>query len=186
MLKITSGFLKGRHLKEPPKDISRPTVHKVRQALFNILIHQYDGLEGKLVLDAFSGSGAFGLEAVSHKAHKVYFIENNPQAISVLNANITSLGMQESSYVFKEDFFKLQAPEQMDYIFLDPPYGKFEEEKVFATLIGQGWLKADTIIIFEKETPLSSMRKDSWMHLDSRNYGRIFLEFWKVHPEFFA
>jgi 16S rRNA (guanine966-N2)-methyltransferase len=88
MLRIISGRWRQHRLHLPPPSVTRPTTDRAREALFNILAHGCGlDFEGLTVLDAFAGSGSLGLESLSRGAQFVYFMENNPQVLKVLNPN---------------------------------------------------------------------------------------------------
>ena len=119
-MRITSGKYKGRIVKMP-KGI-RPTQGLVRKALFDIL----GDIEGLSFLDLFAGSGVVGLEALSHGAKQVAFVENNSDCLKALRNNFTYL-LPTTYYLLPLDVFiaikKLSKDKrQFDIIFLDPPY----------------------------------------------------------------
>ena len=98
MLKIIGGKHRGRPLEEPRGQAVRPTASRAREALFNIVAHanwHADGtspLVGARVLDAFAGSGALGLEALSRGAVHATFLDNDAGAIKLIGDNIRKLG----------------------------------------------------------------------------------------------
>ena len=96
-MRIVGGRHRGRRLLAPPGDTVRPTSDRAREALFNILSHGRLAaggvpLAGAAVLDAFAGTGALGLEALSRGAAEAVFIERDPEAIAVLRRNVAALG----------------------------------------------------------------------------------------------
>ena len=96
-LRIVGGVHRGRRLIAPPGEAVRPTSDRAREALFNILSHGRFAAAGlpfadQPVLDAFAGTGAFGLEALSRGAGAAVFIEDNRQALAVLRRNVVALG----------------------------------------------------------------------------------------------
>src|SRR6266849_4353653 len=99
-MRIIAGRHRGRLLAAPPGETVRPTGERAREALFNILAHGKFAASGPAyagvrVLDAFAGTGAFGLEALSRGAAGVVFIESNRAALAALRANIASLGEEQ-------------------------------------------------------------------------------------------
>src|SRR3954452_15536535 len=99
-LRIVGGVHRGRRLVVPPGDAVRPTSDRAREALFNILSHGEFASEGlpfaeRPVLDAFAGTGALGLEALSRGAGSVVFIENGREALTVLRRNVRELGEED-------------------------------------------------------------------------------------------
>ena len=112
-IRIISGTLGGRIIDTPKVKTTHPMGDRERSAIFNRLRGE---LEGKVVLDAFAGSGALGIEALSLGAKHVDFLENNPKAIATIKANLAKLNLNDSSRI-------VRAPqEEYDLIFADPPY----------------------------------------------------------------
>ena len=96
-MRIVGGKHRGRRLLAPPGDNVRPTSDRAREALFDILSHgrfAADGIPfaGAAVLDAFAGTGALGLEALSRGAAEAVFFERDPEALAILRRNVASLG----------------------------------------------------------------------------------------------
>jgi 16S rRNA (guanine(966)-N(2))-methyltransferase RsmD len=132
-VRIVAGTLKGRRLDGPSWDGLRPTSDSLRETLFNVLGPTLAGIR---VLDAFAGTGAVGIEAVSRGAVEATFIESDPRAIALLKRNITHCGVENACVIIRDDFMKprtprlgavsapriLDAPSRHDLVFLDPPY----------------------------------------------------------------
>jgi 16S rRNA (guanine966-N2)-methyltransferase len=121
-MRIVGGEWGGRRIAAPRGATTRPTSDRVREALFSIL---GDRVEGAQVLDLFAGSGALGLEALSRGAASATFVDSQAQAVSILKANLASLGA--SATVERGDalrHLRKAAAErrQYDLAFLDPPY----------------------------------------------------------------
>src|SRR5579864_5800090 len=107
-LRIVGGLHRGRRLVAPPGELVRPTSDRAREALFNILSHGTFAAEGspfagRPVLDAFAGTGAFGLEALSRGAGAAAFIENDRAALAALRRNIAVLDESERAHVVAGD-----------------------------------------------------------------------------------
>tara|TARA_Y100000590_G_C15656266_1_gene990756 strand:+ start:555 stop:1085 length:531 start_codon:yes stop_codon:yes gene_type:complete len=120
MIKIISGKLKGRKLKNINIDVLRPTQAKVRKSIMDSI----RDFENKEVLDLFSGIGTLGIEAISRGAKKVKFVDNNFKILSVLKENIISLDIENQSEIIRYDVLKFLKKEtnKYDLIFADPPY----------------------------------------------------------------
>jgi 16S rRNA (guanine966-N2)-methyltransferase len=110
-IRIISGELGGRLIDTPNTDATQPMGDRERMAIFNRLRSE---IPGKVILDAFAGSGALGLEALSLGAAEVDFLENNPEAIRTIRSNLAKLG-QKASVIRK-------AVKTYNIIFADPPY----------------------------------------------------------------
>lgn len=150
-MRIISGKFKGRVLQRPPESITRPTTDRVRESIFNILLH-LDGFsfEGAYVLDVFAGSGAMGLEALSRGAEQVIFVDKNPVARQVITQNIHYLKVEDKGHIVSYDALNLpEASKPADLIFIDPPYFQELELKVLAQLNLKYWIKQGTIIVLE-------------------------------------
>src|SRR5436190_10045736 len=107
-LRIVGGVHRGRRLLAPPGDSVRPTSDRAREALFNILSHgdfAASGLvfAGRPVLDAFAGTGAFGLEALSRGAGAAVFIEDNREALAALRRNVAALAEADRAHIVAAD-----------------------------------------------------------------------------------
>ncbi len=100
-MRVVGGRLKGRNLASPSSRDIRPTADRLREAMFNILIHAYDNpIEGARVLDLFAGTGALGIEAVSRGARFALFVDNGTEARALLRNNIEALGLGGVTKVF--------------------------------------------------------------------------------------
>jgi len=120
-MNITAGLYKGRKLITPKSETTRPTLSKVRMAVFNVLQSMID-FEGKSFLDMYSGSGIMGLEAVSRGFEEVVFIDKNPDVTRTIKANCDLLKI--SPKIFKGDSLKVvpKLNKNFDVVYIDPPY----------------------------------------------------------------
>ena len=103
-MRIVGGRHRGRRLVAPPGDTVRPTSDRAREALFDILSHGHFAAEGipfveAVVLDAFAGTGALGLEALSRGAAEAVFFEQNPDALAALRRNVATLGESDRAQI---------------------------------------------------------------------------------------
>lgn len=130
-MRIIAGEYRGRVLKAPKGEGTRPTTDRVREAMMSVVNSARDGFDGAVVLDAFAGSGALGLEALSRGARSALFCERSGEALRALNANISALGLDaRRARVRKGDALK-DAPyarPPFDLVFLDPPYASGADE----------------------------------------------------------
>lgn len=122
MTRIVSGSCGGRRIKVPPRG-TRPTTDRVREAIFSRL-DATGTIVGSRVLDAFAGSGALGLEALSRGAARATFVESNPAAARTITANLRDLGLEGAGEVIRASVptFLASRDEGFDLVFLDPPY----------------------------------------------------------------
>ena len=121
-MRIISGSFRGRRLKPPQTDATRPILDHQKEALFNILREQLPCFG---VLDIFAGSGSLGLEAISRGAEQGTFVERGHKALAALRENVTTLGVGDRARILKRDAFRLD-PTGIDHsyglVFLDPPF----------------------------------------------------------------
>src|SRR6202035_769536 len=153
-MRVVGGRLKGRNLASPASRDIRPTADRLRESLFNILIHAYgDPIEGARVLDLFAGTGALGIEAISRGAAFALFVDNGAEARALLRGNGGPLGLGGVTKVFRRDAGYL-APahrvEPFSLVFLDPPYRMKLAEKALASLRDGGWLTHGALLVVEE------------------------------------
>jgi 16S rRNA (guanine966-N2)-methyltransferase len=162
-MRIIAGAHRGRRLLAPPGEATRPTADRARQALFDMLWHApWAGrarIEGARVLDAFAGTGALGLEALSRGAAAATFIEQDRAALTALRANIAALQAEAATRVIAGDATKPpRADAPCGLVFLDPPYGKDLVPRAVAALAAAGWIAPDALVVAE-------VGKDEALHL---------------------
>jgi 16S rRNA (guanine966-N2)-methyltransferase len=174
-MRIVAGRLKGRALHAPTSNDIRPTSDRLRESIFNILVHAYgDPLEGAVVIDLFAGTGAMGCEALSRGAKRVLFVDDGTQARALIRANVEALGLGGSTKVFRRDARKLgDAPqgEKFSLAFLDPPYGKGLAEPALIALRDGGWLTKDALLVVEEEAEAKLEVPGGFTELETRIYG---------------
>lgn len=122
---ITAGEYKGRKISTPGGD-THPMGSRERLALFNMLTGE---IENASILDAFAGSGALGIEALSRGAKEVFFVEKNSKACDVIRKNLESLGIKENFKVIKSSISEADLGE-FDIVLADPPYDNFDSKEV--------------------------------------------------------
>ena len=153
-MRVIGGTLRGRTLAAPKSEGIRPTADRLREALFNILVHAYgDPVGGARVLDLFAGTGALGIEALSRGAAFALFVDDGAEARALLRENVATLGLGGVSRVFRRDATKLgpaHPVEPFSLAFLDPPYGRGLAEKALASARDGGWLKPNALIVVEE------------------------------------
>lgn len=125
IVRITSGKYRGRTLKTPG-GATHPMGAREKLALFNMIA---ENLPEATVLDAYAGSGALGIEALSRGAKAVVFADKSRLATDVIKKNLADLGLNNSS-VFTSDINNFQTAEKFDLILADPPYDKFQYEEI--------------------------------------------------------
>ena len=126
-IKITSGEFRGRSIASPNLGTTHPMGAREKLALFNMIS---DYLPGAAVLDAYAGSGALGIEALSRGASYAIFVEKNHRAAQTIRNNLAGLDLTTISKVYECSVEKFSAPEKFDIIFADPPYDNFKATEV--------------------------------------------------------
>lgn len=154
MLRIIAGRHRGRRLTAPPGSATRPTAERARQALFDMLWHAAWGgrglIEGARVLDAFAGTGALGLEALSRGAAHASFLETDRAALAALHVNIAACGETANATVLPADATRPpRAAAPCGLVFLDPPYGAALLPRALAALAAAGWIAPGAVVCAE-------------------------------------
>ncbi len=133
-IRIISGECSGRYIDTPKNTVTKPMGERERLAIFN-QIREY--IDGANVLDAFAGSGALGLTALSNNAAAVDFLENNPEAIRTIKQNLIKLKYDKKAQIVR----KVDNLANYELIFADPPYDNIQialVEKIAAHLVDGG------------------------------------------------
>lgn len=151
-MRIVAGTHRSRPIKSPKDDSIRPTSDKVRLAVFNML-QSRDAVVDAIVLDAFCGTGALGLEALSQGAARVTFWDKSPASLALTRENIAALGFagqSDAALVNSATVKENPKPEErFTLVFLDPPYHKGLVEKAVQKLIAGGWTDDQTLFVIE-------------------------------------
>lgn len=154
-MRIVAGSLRGKTIDAPAGEDTRPTIDRVREALFSSLYSLRGDFDGAVVLDAFAGSGALGIEALSRGAARAVFYERADKAAAVLKRNIAGCRLEaRQAEVVRRDILShppTSSQEPFDLVFLDPPYA-FEASKVLQmveSLRTSGALAPEAIVVYE-------------------------------------
>jgi 16S rRNA (guanine966-N2)-methyltransferase len=173
-MRVVGGRLKGRSLASPSSREIRPTADRLRESLFNILVHAYgDPVDGARVLDLFAGTGALGIEAISRGARFALFVDNGTEARALLRNNVEALGLGGVTKVFRRDAADLgpaHPVEPFSLVFLDPPYGKRLAEKALASLRDGGWLLPGAMLVVEEAKAAGVVAPEGYNELERRVY----------------
>jgi len=173
-MRVVGGRLKGRNIAAPSSRDIRPTADRLRESVFNILLHAYgDPIAGARVLDLFAGTGALGIEAVSRGAMFVLFVDNGAEARALLRNNVEALGLGGTTKVYRRDATQLgpaHPVEPFSLVLLDPPYGKGLAEKALASLRDGGWLTPDALLVVEGSKAANFTAPEGFEQLERRAY----------------
>ena len=174
-MRVIGGLFKGRKLAEFKGNSVRPTSDMARESLFNILSSR---VKGARFLDAFSGTGAVGIEALSRGAKCVTFNDLSKESVNIIKENLKKLGAVDNAVIKNGDavFLMQNSSVKFDIIFLDPPYSSGNVEKFLES--ASECLADDGIIIFEDEKPIDITILGLEL-FDNRKYGRVHFSFFK-------
>lgn len=142
-MRIIAGKWRGRPLKAPLGQATRPTSDRAREALFSMLVSRIGSFEGLKVCDLFAGTGALGFEALSRGAAHCTFVETDRAALEALKANAATLGADATIRAQSAEHF---TGGPFDLVFADPPYGTALGQRALANLIlaPGGWASLET------------------------------------------
>jgi 16S rRNA (guanine966-N2)-methyltransferase len=180
-MRVISGVAKGRRLKLPKGSNIRPTLDKIKEALFNILGQD---ISGKEVLELFAGSGALGIEALSRGAERVTFVDSNLGSIRVIKENLKNLNFMNRSIVLNLDVrqaisYLERKKRKFDLILADPPYGKAKIP--LKNLAESDILKNHFIIVIEHYKKDSLVEEEAGLRrIKLARYGDTLLSFYKL------
>lgn len=151
-MRIISGIYGGRTVKFPKSKLVRPTTDRAKESLFNYLSNLID-FNGIKVCDIYAGSGALGLESLSRGALQVHFVEKNFPVMKVLQENISSLGAENETRIFKMPavkFSQIAEHECYDLILADPPFFQYDIYDAAKNIMERDYLNPGGIFIVER------------------------------------
>ncbi|HXX50292.1 MAG TPA: 16S rRNA (guanine(966)-N(2))-methyltransferase RsmD [Xanthobacteraceae bacterium] len=173
-MRVVGGRLRGHALAGPKSKAIRPTADRLRESLFNILVHAYGNpIEGARVLDLFAGTGALGIEALSRGAAFALFVDASAEARALIRENVAALGLGGVSRIFRRDATKLGtahpvAPFSLG--FADPPYGRNLAAAALAAARDGGWLAPDALVVIEEAAKSGFAAPEGFSELERRVY----------------
>jgi 16S rRNA (guanine966-N2)-methyltransferase len=152
----------------------RPTSDRLRESLFNILVHGHgDPVTGARVLDLFAGTGALGLEAMSRGAAFALLVDDGAEARALIRENVETLGLGGTTRIFRRDATKLgdvHPNEPFSLVFLDPPYGRGLGGQALASARAGGWLMRDALIVVEEAADAAFAAPEGFTEIERRRY----------------
>jgi 16S rRNA (guanine966-N2)-methyltransferase len=128
-MRVIAGEFRSRRLKSLPGAETRPTPDRLRETLFDILAPR---IEGSVFLDAYAGTGAVGIEALSRGARRTVFLEKNRAAVETIRDNLEALGVSRKAAVVPGPVLRALPNHAADIVFLDPPY---DQEREYAAVL---------------------------------------------------
>jgi 16S rRNA (guanine(966)-N(2))-methyltransferase RsmD len=133
-MRIIAGEFRSRKLKSVPGLETRPTPDRLRETLFDVLQPRIDGV---VFVDAYAGTGAVGIEALSRGAARAVFLEKDKRAVEIIRENLAALGLLDRAKVAHGSVQLMLAANPGDIVFLDPPYEREREYAVALELLGE-------------------------------------------------
>lgn len=181
-MRIIAGKARGTKLYTLEGDNTRPTLDRVKESLFNII---QDKIQDSYFLDLFSGSGAIGLEALSRGAKRAILCDKAKEACNIIRKNVDKTHLTENIEIYNLDFKQVlqnKITNQLDIIFLDPPYQTDFAIQAIDIIIEKELVNKDAIIIVETDNKDKITKQLENRHCeinDIRKYGRAYLIFLK-------
>jgi 16S rRNA (guanine966-N2)-methyltransferase len=183
-MRIVGGKFKGRAIRAPEGRATRPTSDRARESIFNVLAHAdwAPPLEGARVIDAFAGSGALGLEAMSRGAAFCLFVETDSAARGCIRDNIEAFQLFGATRIHRRSATDLGSKpaglgSPFDLVFMDPPYD-FELVPAALDQLSKGsWTTPEALIIAETSANEAPPVAPDWILLDERIYGAARISF---------
>ena len=176
-MRVITGLAKGKKLKTLEGIDVRPTIDRIKEAIFSAI--HFD-LPGKTFLDLFSGSGQMGIEAISRGAKKSIFVDKSKNSIGIVHENLVSTGLLGRADIFNMDAqsFIKSYNDIVDFVFLDPPYKTGIIQPILKEV--SSIISKDGMIICENpfDEELPEQVGDFYIN-KSTKYGKIKITFYK-------
>ena len=174
-MRIVGGRLKGRTLAGPRSGSIRPTSDRMRESLFNILLHTYAlPAPQTRVLDTFAGTGALGLEALSRGADFALFMETGVEGRALIRRNIEALELTGVARLFRRDATRpgrAGTIQPFDLVFCDPPYGKGLGVQALEAIRAGNWLRPNAICVLEEAATADEFHPAGFDLIEKRVIG---------------
>ena len=172
-MRIIAGEAGGINLKSIKNSNARPTLDRVKEALFSIIAPY---IRDTKVLDLFSGFGNLGLEAVSRGAKNAILVERSRKNINVIKKNIDLCNFNDRIQLVKDDVFKYleYSTKDFDIIFMDPPYDKQYGNDLLKKIKSNNILKKNGLIVIE-HSEKEIISSQDFIKIKEKNYGNTVL-----------
>lgn len=183
-MRIVGGQFRGRVIRTPDGRTTRPTSDRARESIFNVLAHAEwaTPMEGARVIDAFAGSGALGIEAMSRGAAFCLFVESESAARGCIRDNIETFQLFGATRIHRRSATDLGSKpaglgEPFDLVFMDPPYGYDLVPPALEQLRRGAWITDDALVVAETAADAEPPVTPNWTLLDERTYGAARISF---------
>lgn len=185
-MRIISGSARGRKILSPQSSVTRPTLDRIKESIFNIIQNQ---VYGSRVLDVFAGTGSLGLEAASRGAKFSYLVDKSPETYPLLRENIRNLKFEDLCKSFNMDAYS--ALEEFarksivfDLIFIDPPYAKEMIPPAMENIDKKELLDKEGLIVTKTDSSEEIYEGTERIKLfDHRKYGNTTVCFYKFKED---
>jgi len=169
-MRVVAGKYRGKKLKEFDLNSTRPTLDRVKEAIFSSI--QFD-IINKTVLDLFSGTGALAIEAISRGAKKTYLVDNNANAQKIIKENLKNI--TEDYVLTKADYLSFlndNKDKTFDVVLLDPPYATDYAEKAIQFILDNNMLSRNGVIVWEKANDEINSSFEN-LNIKTKKYGTV-------------
>lgn len=179
-MRVISGTARGTKLNSIESLSTRPTLDRVKEALFNII---QTHLQKSNILDLFAGSGALGIECLSRGATHCTFCDKSYETVKMLKQNLRRTKFEEKATILVNDYkkcLKLLNKNKYEVIFVDPPYKLDIAVNSIKLILEYDILAKDGIIVLEtdeEEREIEELKNINLEVYDVRKYGRVTLIF---------
>ncbi len=170
-MRVISGTLRGHKLESLEGMDTRPTLDRVKEALFSMLFGRTEDATG---LDLFAGSGALGIELLSRYGSECTFVDNNKNALDIVTRNITSCRLLDRAYIIRSNYtdFLHSTDKCFDIIFMDPPYDGDMYIPALDIIKKRSLLKKGGVVVMECRADYCPMH-DGFSVIKDKTYGKV-------------
>lgn len=173
-MRVVAGTARGRRLRAPDGEGTRPTSDRVREAVFNSL-YSLGAIADARVVDLFAGSGGLGIEALSRGADHAWFVESDRHAADVIDDNLSTLGLADRATLVRGSVASALGalPHDIDLVLVDPPYA-YDEWADLLTAI-RTLVHDEAVVVVESDRSIET--PDGWEKMRERTYGGTVIAF---------
>ena len=186
-MRIISGSFKGKKILEPKDSKTRPLKDLTKESIFNIVTHSNKfkiDFSNSYILDLFSGVGSFGIECLSRRAKKVFFIENYEGVLPILKKNLFNLKSIQNYEIIEKDIYSenifLELNDKFDIIFLDPPYKDRNLESILISIYNEEILNKNGTIIIHRHKNETIIFPEYYKIIEEKKYGISKIVFFSI------
>lgn len=178
-MRVISGIAHGTNLKSPNGLQVRPTISRIKEAIFNSLMMK---IENSIFLDLYSGSGAIGIEALSRGAKKSFFVDKNKKCIQIIQKNLELTKLINNAQIICDDCnfaIKMFCEKKIlfDIVFMDPPYNKNLVNETLACMAKYNILSNDALIICETSSAEKLNQLNKFDFFKTKLYNNIMISY---------